>query len=151
MPHLRYSTGFWRCFHFRMYQSSEYTRFLNMLGLHKVLNKKFLDRCLAVFWICLGFWICHGSKYTRVTQGCEFFHHRYLTGFLICLEFSIYQFYTGFCIKQPVIHVWQVSEYSSGSYYTRAWIYKGCECAKIPCKLYFKDSQCFDCLELWIC
>ena len=142
MLHLRYSAGFWICFDLRIYQSSEYTKGSEYVR---------VIQGVAVFWICLGFWICHGSKYTRVTQGCEFFHHRYLTGFLICLEFSIYQFYTGFCIKQPVIHVWQVSEYSSGSYYTRAWIYKGCECAKIPCKLYFKDSQCFDCLELWIC
>ena len=42
-----------------------------MSGLYKVLNKIFCDKCLAVFWLSLEFWICHGSKYARVTQGCE--------------------------------------------------------------------------------
>ena len=34
--------------------------------------------------------------------------------------------------KQPVIHVWEVSEYSLGSQYARVWIYKGREYAKVP-------------------
>ena len=42
----------------------------------------------------------------------KIFHHRYLTGFWICLEFRIYQCYTGFCRKPRVINVWQVFEYS---------------------------------------
>ena len=54
MLHLRYLAGFWICFDFRIYQSSEYTRVLNMSALHKVLNKIFRDRCLAVFYICWG-------------------------------------------------------------------------------------------------
>ena len=42
-----------------------------MSGLHKVLNKIFLNRGLAVFGIWLRFRICQGSKSTNVTQGCE--------------------------------------------------------------------------------
>ena len=60
-------------------KSSEYTRFLNILGLHKVLNKLFRDRCLAIFWICLGFWICWGHtrlwiKFSiiNIWQGSEY-------------------------------------------------------------------------------
>ena len=34
--------------------------------------------------------------------------------------------------KQPVIHVWEVSECSLGSQYARVWIYKGREYAKVP-------------------
>ena len=44
---------------------------LNMSGLTKALNKTFHDRCLIVFWICLRFWICQDSKYTRFTHGSE--------------------------------------------------------------------------------
>ena len=58
-----------------------------MPALHKVLSKLFRDRYLAVFQICLGFWLCHGSNYARVTQGCEFF----------------------------IIGIWQGSEYASSS------------------------------------
>ena len=42
MLHLRYLTGFWICFDFKISQSSEYTRVLNMSGFHKVPNKSFL-------------------------------------------------------------------------------------------------------------
>ena len=132
MLHLRYSAGFWICFDFRIYQSSEYTRFLNMSGLHKALNKIFRDRCLAVFWIWLGFWICHGSKYAGPHKIVDkILHHRYLTGLWICLEFSKYQCYTAFFRKQLVKYVWEVSEYSLGSQSARAWIYKGREYAKV--------------------
>ena len=58
---------------------SEYTRVLNIL---RVLNMSGLQKVVNIF-----------------------FHHRYLTGFGIYPEFSIYQCYTGFCSKQPVIHV----------------------------------------------
>ena len=51
----------------------------------------------------------------------KIFQHKYLTGFWICLEFWKHQCYTGFCRKQPVIHVCQVSEYSLGSQSARAW------------------------------
>ena len=61
----------------------------------------------------------------------KIFHHKYLTGFWICLEFWKYQSYTGFCRKQPVINVWQVSEYSLGSQSARAWIFKGGDYAKV--------------------
>ena len=39
MLHLRSSAGFLKCFDFSIHQSCEYTRVLNMSGLHKVLNK----------------------------------------------------------------------------------------------------------------
>ena len=29
-------------------------------------RKAFHRRCLTVFWICHGFWICEGSKYAKV-------------------------------------------------------------------------------------
>ena len=106
---------------------SEYNRILNTL----------------VFWIrpgCTRIWIKYSvldvwqyseyvldSEYTMVLNMLglhkvvnKIFHHRYLTGFWICLEFWIYKCYTGFCRKQSVIHVWQVSEYSLGSQYVRA-------------------------------
>ena len=81
----------------------------------------------------------------------KIFHHGYLTVFWICLEFWIYQCYTGFCRKQPVIQVWQVSQYSLGSWCTRAWIYKGFKYAKVLCKLYFKDFQHFECHGFGMC
>ena len=74
--HLRYLAGFWICVDFRMHQSFEYIRVLNKSGLHKILNKVFLDRCLAVLWIRFGFWICHGSKYTRVHKVVNKFFHQ---------------------------------------------------------------------------
>ena len=37
---------------------SEYARALNMLGLHRILNKIFHHRYLTELWICLKFWIC---------------------------------------------------------------------------------------------
>ena len=150
MLDLRYSAGFWIYFDLRIYQSFEYTRFLNMSGLNKVLNKIFRDICLTVFWICLEFWIyfvIYVWQYSEYALNSEYamvlnmlglhkvvnktFHQRYLIGFWMCLEFWKYQYYTGFCRKQPVIHVWQVSEYSFDSQYARAWIYKGREDAKV--------------------
>ena len=98
------------------------------------------------------------SKYTTVLNNLalqkvinKIFHHRCLAGFWICLEFWIYQCCTWFCRKRSVIHVWQVSEYSLGSEYARTWIYTGCGYANVLRKLYFKDSQYFECLEFWIC
>ena len=88
MLHLRYLTGFWICFNFRIYQSweyirvlkyarvtqgfewhiswqhseyaldSEYARVLNMLGLHKILNKILHHRHFIELWICFKLWIC---------------------------------------------------------------------------------------------
>ena len=84
----------------------------------------------------------------------KIFHHKYLTGFWICLEFWKYQCYTVFCKKQPVIHVWQVFEYSLGSQSYRAWIYMVVNMSRLHIvlhQLYFKDSHYFQCLEFWIC
>ena len=78
------------------------------------------------------------SEYARVLnmQGLhivlnKILHNRYLTGFWICLEFWTCQSYVGFCKKRHMIYVLQSFEYSSGSPYDRASIYKGCEFAKV--------------------
>ena len=120
-------------------------------------------------WICQGytrFWIKYfvidvwqyseyalDSEYATVLNMLgshkvvnKIFHYKYLTGFRICFEFWKYQCYTGFCRKQPVIHVWQVSEHSLGSQSVRAWIYKGCEYAKVThgsAKTVFKRFSVF--------
>ena len=108
---------------------SKYTRVLNILG----------------FWICQSYtrfcvyFVIDVWQYSEYALDSEYatvlnmlvshnvvnkiFQHKYLTGFWICLEFWKYQSYTGFFRKQPVIHVWQVSEYSLGSHSARAWIY----------------------------
>ena len=134
---------------------SKYTRVLNILG----------------FWICQGytrFWIKYFvidvwqySEYATVLNMLgshkvvnKIFHHKYLTGFWICLQFWKYQCYTGFCRKQPVIHVWQVSEYSLDSKSYRAWIYMVVNMPRLHMvlhKLYFKDSSYFESLEFWMC
>ena len=117
-----------------------------MTCLHKVLNKYFL----------IDVW--QNSEYAAVLNilglhkvVSKIFHHRYLAGVWIFLEFWIYQCYTGFCRKQPVIQVWQVNEYTLGSLQAVTWIYKGCEYPKVLWKLYFKDSYYFECLEFWMC
>ena len=139
---------------------SGYIRVLNILG----------------FWICQGytrFWIkyfvtdvCKYSEYALDSDYAtvlnmlgshkivnKIFHHKYLTRFRICLQFWKYQCYAGFCRKQPVIHVWQVSEYSLDSQSYRAWIYMVVSMPRLHMvlhKLYFKDSRYFECLEFWI-
>ena len=142
---------------------SEYTRVLNILG----------------FWICHGytrFWIKYflidvwqyseyalNSEYVTVLNMLgshkvvnKILHYKYLTGFWICLQFWKYQCCAGFCRKQPVIHVWQVSEYSLDSQSYRAWIYMVVNMPRLHMvlhELYFKDSHYWfsECLEFWIC
>ena len=116
--HLRYSTTeFWICFDFRIYHSSEYTKGSEYIRVTQGFNKKYF---LIDFWQYSEYAL--NSEYDTVlnilglhTIVTKISHHRYLTGFWICVEFWIYQCYTGFCRKQPVIDVWQVSEYSLGS------------------------------------
>ena len=123
MFHLRYWAGFWIWFDFQIYQSCEYTR---------VLNKIFYDKCLTVFWICLGFWIRQGSKDLRLYMVLnKILHQRSLALFWILLEFWPWRCYTGFCRNQFIIHVWQSSAYSWDSHYARAWRYKGFEYANV--------------------
>ena len=118
--------------------NSEYTRVVNVLG----------------FWICpdyTRFWIEYfmivfweyyehilDSKYARVLNILrlrmvlnKIIHNRYLTVFWICLEFWIYQRYTGLLKKRHIIRVWHGSEYSLETQYVTAWICKGCEHAKV--------------------
>ena len=52
-------------------KSCKYIGALNIPGIYKDLNDIFHDRCVTVFWICLGFWVCQGSKYARVTYDSE--------------------------------------------------------------------------------
>ena len=145
MLHLRYLARFWICFGFRIYKSSEYTRFLNMSGLQKFWIKYYvLDSEYAT--------VLNMLRSHKVVN--KFFHHKHLTGFWICLQFWKYQCYTGFCRKQPVIHVWKVSEYSLGPQTYRAWIYIVVNMPRLYMvlhKLCFKDSHYFECLEFWIC
>ena len=117
---------------------SEYTRVLNILGF-------WVRQGYTRFWI--KYFVIDVWQYSEYALDSEYaaalnmlglhkvvnkiFHHRYLTGFWICLKFWKYQCYTGFCREQLVIHVWQVSQYSLSSQYARAWIYKGCEYAKV--------------------
>ena len=86
MLHLRHSAGFWICFDFSIYQSSQYTRFLNMSGYTRFWIKYFV----------IDVW--QYSEYATVLNMLgshkvvnKIFHHKYLTGFWICLEFWKYQ------------------------------------------------------------
>ena len=118
---------------------SEYTRVVNILGFWWMYQDytRFRRKYVAID-------VWQYSEYAWDSEYATFlnmlrlhkdvnktFHHRYLTGFWICLEFCIYQCYTGFCRKQPVILVWQVSDYSLGSQYARglniqgSWICQG--------------------------
>ena len=152
MLHLRYLAGFWICFDFRIYQSSEYTWFLNMSGLHKVSNKIFRDRFMDSWQYSEYATVLNMLGSHKVVN--KIFHDKHLTGFWICLQFWKYQCYAGFCRKQPVIYVWQASEYSLGSQPCRVWIYMVVNMPRLHMvlhKLYFKDSYYFECLEFWIC
>ena len=144
MFHLRYWAGFWIWFDFQIYQSCEYTR---------VLNKIFYDKCLTVFWICLGFWIRQGSRDLRLHMVLnKIHHHRSWALFRICLEFWPWRCYTGFYRKQPFMFARVLS-------ILRVLSMLGLEDTKavnipmshmILCKLYFKDSWYFECLEFQI-
>ena len=68
MLHLRYSAVLWLCFDFKIYQSCEYTRVINMLVLHKVIEKKG-SYCTINAWQDSKYF--SGSKYGRVAQGSE--------------------------------------------------------------------------------
>ena len=80
MLHFRYFAGFWICFDFRIYQSSEYARFLNMSGLHQVLNKIFREYALDSEY---GTVLNMPGSHRFVNK---IFHHKYLTGFWICFD-----------------------------------------------------------------
>ena len=135
MLHLRYSAGFLICFDFRIYQSSEYSKFWICQGYTRFWIKYFLIEAWQYSEYGLD------SEYVKVLNPLmllkavsKIFNHSYLTGFWICLEFWIYHCYTRFCRKQPGLN-----------------ICKGREYAKVLCKLYFKDSQYFECFEFWTC
>ena len=145
MLHLRYSAGFWICFDFRIYQSSEYTGFLKMAG-----YTRFWIKCFVIdVWQYSEYVL--DSEYSTVLNMLgsnkvvnKIFHHKYFTGFWICFEFWKHQFYTEFCRKQPVIHVWQVSDYSLGSQSYRAWIHIVVNMPRLHMvlhRLYFKDPH----------
>ena len=101
---------------------SEYTMVLIILGF-------WICLCYARFWI--KYFVIDVWQYYEYALDFEYvtvlnmlglrevvnkiFHYKYLKGFWMCLEFWIYQCYTGFCRKERVIHVWQVSEYSLDS------------------------------------
>ena len=126
---------------------SEYTRVLNKLGFwtFQGYTRFSIQYLVTRAWqYSEGVWICHCSKYAKVRYKFvnKILHHRYLTGFWICLEFWICLCYTGFWRKQPVIHVWQVSEWALnmlGLTYTMVVNMPGMH--MVLCKLYFKDPQ----------
>ena len=133
MLDLRYSVGFWIFLFFKIYQSGEYNRVLNLSGLRKNLDKIFNDRCLTVIWICWFCWHYFDSEYARVLNMLgshmilnKILHNRYLTGFgLECASSSEYASVTQGSIENG-------PSYSSGSQYARAWIgYTGCEYVKV--------------------
>ena len=80
---------------------------LNMLGLHKVVNKIFRHRYSAWFWICLKFW-----KYQCYTEFCRK-QNACLTGFWVFLELSLCQ----------------------GLNIQGSWIWQGCTCFYVNCIL----------------
>ena len=99
MLHLRDLAGFWICFDFRIYQSSECTRFLNMSGLYKFWIKYFMIDVWQYSEYDLD------SEYATVANMLgshkvvnKIFHHKYLTGFWMCLEFWSHTFLTGFWV-----------------------------------------------------
>ena len=118
-----------------MSESFKYIRFLNLLLLLRVLNEILHLSYSTGFWICFDFSRVVnilGSEYPRILNVLELHmvlnkvpHNRYLAGFWICSEFWICQFYTEFCRKRPIIHVWQSSsDNSPDNQYASAWIYK---------------------------
>ena len=118
--------------------NSEYTRVVNVLGfwICPDYTKFWIEYFMIVFWEYYEHSL--DSKYARVLNILrlrmvlnKITHNRYLTGFWICLEFWIYQRYTGLLKKQHIIRVWRSSEYSLETQYVTAWIYKGCERAKV--------------------
>ena len=133
MLHLRYSVG------------SEYaliSEYIRVLNIPRVLSMSGLYIRFWIKYFLIDIWqyseYALDSEYATVLNILGLYkvvnkilHHRYLTGLWICLEFWIDQRYTGLRRKQPVIHVWQVSEYSLGCQSARAWIYKGREYAKV--------------------
>ena len=155
MSYLRYSAGFWIGFDFRIYKISEYTRVLNMAGLHKVWIKYFvidvwqyseyaLDSEYATFLNMLG-----SDKVVN-----KIFHYKYLTRFWICLEFWKYQ------VTQ--VSVENSPPYMFERFLSSSWALSlpGLECTRVLNmprlhmvlrKLYVKDSKYFECLEFWIC
>ena len=86
---------------------SEYTRVLNILGF-------WVRQGYTRFWI--KYFVIDVWQYSEYALDSEYaaalnmlglhkvvnkiFHHRYLTGFWICLKFWKYQCYTGFCREQ---------------------------------------------------
>ena len=121
MLHRRYSTGFWTYFDVRIYQSSWICQGYIWMSYFKTAIR-----------IHTGFWIWQSSKCSMVAQILnKILHHKYFTGFWICLELWLCQCYTAFCRKRPIINVWKDSEYSLGYQFATASICKGFEYGKV--------------------
>ena len=120
-------------------QNCEYTR---------VLNKNIFS-----IWICLGFWICQGSKDLRLHMVLsEILHHRYLALFWICLESWPWQF----CFTHGSVENSLSCMFDRVMSIPGVLIMLGLEDTKtvnmsllhmILFKLCFEDSWCFECLE----
>ena len=85
------------------------------------------------------------SKYSlcNIENGMQYSHCRFKHTFTVGFkEFNVVYIFFCYFFLFTIIVNW--SSVSTG-------LYKAREYAKILCKLYFKDSQCFECLEFWIC
>ena len=127
----------------------------------------------------LGFWIC--QNYTRFwIKYFTIDVWQYYEYVLDCEHATVLNMldHTMLWIKFSIINIWQGSEYASSSENTSvtlgsvghtcltgSWLFIGllicqglnkqgswiCQGYIVLCKLYFKDSQYFECLEFWIC
>ena len=140
---------------------SEYTIVLNILGVW--IGQGYTR--FGIKYIVIDVWqyseYALDSEYATVLNMLrlhkvvnKIFHHRYLTGFWICLKFWKYQCYTEFCRKQSVSIFdrflsipWALNR--PGLEYTR--LINMPRLHMFLCTLYFKDSQYFECFEFWIC
>ena len=99
MIHLRYSTGFWICFDFRIYQSWEYIRVLKCARVTQGFD-------WDVSWQHSEYAL--DSEYARVLNMLAYLHkilnkilhHRYFIGIWICFELWICQCYIGLYRKR---------------------------------------------------
>ena len=153
MSNLRHTAEFWICFDFRIYQSSEYTSVLNMSGFTRFWIKYFVIDVWQYSEYALD------SEYATVLNMLgshkvvnKIFHHKYLTGFWICLEFWKYQCYPSYMFDRFLSIPWALN--LVGLKYTWSWICQGSAWFCIPCILkiltLFWMSWVLNMLRFWM-
>ena len=154
MSHLRYLAGFWICFDFRIYQSSEYTRVLNMPGYTR-------------FWI--KYFVIDVWQYSEYALDSKYATVLNMLGLRkLWIKFFIIDIWQGseYALSYEYTSVTKGSVESSPSYmfdrflsipwglnmlglkYTR--IVNMARLHMVLCKLCFKGSQYWN-LQFWIC